>query len=73
MQLAAIERSGEAYRLRPVEGDADVGQRPARQRDGVALATGDVIEILGNRLEFVGAGGASASPPRRCRRGPASR
>ena len=63
VQLVAIERSGEAYRLRLVEGEpTPVNGRPASE-DGVPLATGDVVEILGNRMEFVGAGGASASSP----------
>jgi hypothetical protein len=60
VQLVAIERSGEAYRLKLVEGQpAPVNGRPATA-DGVSLATGDVIEILGNQLEFVAAGGVSA-------------
>lgn len=57
VQLAVIERSGDGYRLRPVEGDpTPVNGRPATA-DGVALVPGDVVEILGNRLEFVAAGG----------------
>jgi hypothetical protein len=63
VQLIAIERSGEGYRLRLVEGEsAPVNGRPATA-DGVPLASGDVVEILGNRLEFVDAGGLSASSP----------
>jgi hypothetical protein len=63
VQLVAIERSGEGYHLRLVEGEpAPVNGRPA-SADGVPLATGDVIEILGNRLEFVDAGGLSVSSP----------
>ncbi len=63
VQLVAIERSGEGYRLRVVEGSrTPVNGQPATA-DGVPLATGDVVEILGNRLEFVAAGGVSASSP----------
>src|SRR6185295_14366237 len=58
VQLAVIERSGNGYRLRPVEGEpTPVNGRPVNA-DGVALAPGDVVEILGNRLEFVAAGRA---------------
>ena len=57
VQLAVIERSGDGYRLKPVEGEpTPVNGRPATP-DGIALAAGDVLEILGNRLEFVAAGG----------------
>jgi hypothetical protein len=63
VQLVAIERSGEAYRLRLVEGEpAPVNGRPATA-DGVPLATGDVVEILGSRIEFVAAGGVSPNSP----------
>jgi len=55
VQVAVVERSAEGFRLKPVEGDAaPVNSRPAAA-DGVALAGGDIIEILGNRLEFVAA------------------
>jgi len=57
VQLAVIERSGNGYRLRPVEGaPTPVNGRPATV-DGVPLAPGDVVEILGTRLEFAAAGG----------------
>ena len=63
VQLAVIERSGDGYRLRPLEGEpTPVNGRPA-SADGVGLAAGDVLEILGNRVEFVAAGGVSASSP----------
>jgi hypothetical protein len=63
VQLAVIERSGDEYRLKPLEGEpTPVNGRPATA-DGVGLAAGDVLEILGNRLEFIAAGGASASSP----------
>ena len=63
VQVAVIERLGEGYRFKPVEGDPPpVNGRPASS-DGVVLAPGDVIEMLGVRLEFVlgGAPGASSS------------
>jgi len=57
VQLAVIERSGNGYRLRPVEGaPTPVNGRPATA-DGVPLAPGDVVEILGTRLEFAAGGG----------------
>ncbi|HEX4524885.1 MAG TPA: FHA domain-containing protein [Casimicrobiaceae bacterium] len=63
VQLAVIERSGDGYRLKSLEGaPTPVNGRPA-SADGVGLAAGDVLEILDSRLEFVAAGGASASSP----------
>jgi len=63
VQLVAIERSGEGYRLTVVEGaPTPVNGRPATA-EGIPLATGDVVEILGSRLEFVAAGGVSPSSP----------
>jgi hypothetical protein len=59
VQLAVIERSGDGYRVRPVEGKPTPVNGRAATADGVALAPGDVLEILGNRLEFVPGGGAS--------------
>jgi len=57
VQLAVIERSGNGYRLRPVEGaPTPVNGRPATV-DGVPLAPGDIVEILGTRLEFATGGG----------------
>jgi len=57
VQLAVIERSGNGYRLRPVEGaPTPVNGRPATV-DGVPLAPGDVVEILGTRVEFSAGGG----------------
>ena len=52
VQVAVIERLGKGYRFKPVEGDPPpVNGRPA-SADGVVLAPGDVIEMLGVRLEF---------------------
>ena len=63
VQLVAIERLGEGYRLTALEGaPTPVNGRPA-DADGIPLATGDVVEILGSRLEFVAAGGVSPSSP----------
>ena len=62
VQVAAVERSGEGFRLKPVEGEpTPVNGHPA-PADGVALAAGDLIEILGNRLEFVPAGQKGSEP-----------
>jgi pSer/pThr/pTyr-binding forkhead associated (FHA) protein len=64
VQLAVIERSGGGYRLRPIEGEpTPVNGRPATP-DGIQLAAGDVLEILGNRVEFTaaGRGGGGAAP-----------
>ncbi len=62
IQVAVVERSGEGFRLKPVEGEPTPvnGQPPAA--DGVALAAGDVIEILGNRLEFLPDGQKGSEP-----------
>ena len=55
VQLAAVERSGDLFRLKPVEGaPPSINGRPAGA-DGKALAAGDVIDILGTRLEFAAA------------------
>jgi len=63
VQLAVIERSGTGYRLRPVEGaPTPVNGRPATV-DGVPLAPGDVVEILGTRLEFATGGGPGPADP----------
>ena len=62
IQVAVVERSGEGFRLKPVEGEpTPVNGRPAAI-DGVALAAGDIIEILGNRLEFVPSGQKGSEP-----------
>jgi hypothetical protein len=54
VQLAAVERSGDGFRLKPVEGaPPSLNGRPASV-DGNGLVAGDVIEILGTRLEFAG-------------------
>ena len=55
VQLAVVERSGGGFRLTPVEGaPPSINGRPAGV-DGNGLAAGDVIEILGTRLEFAAA------------------
>jgi hypothetical protein len=55
VQLAAIERSGDVFRLKAVEGaPPSLNGRPAGA-DGNGLVAGDVIEILGTRLEFAAA------------------
>ncbi|MEO8566813.1 MAG: FHA domain-containing protein, partial [Betaproteobacteria bacterium] len=61
VQLAAVERSGDGFRLKPVEGaPPSLNGRPAGA-DGHGLAAGDVIEILGTRLEFADAAAPGAS------------
>lgn len=54
VQVASIVKGEAGFRLLPVEGTVPpaVNGRPA-ERDGVDLASGDVIEIAGTRLEFV--------------------
>ncbi len=60
VQLAAVERSGTGFRLRPVEGaPPSLNGRPAGV-DGDVLSAGDVIEILDTRLEFADAATPSA-------------
>jgi hypothetical protein len=62
VQVAVIQRSGEGFRFKPVEGEPpSVNGRPA-VADGVALSGGDIIEILGTRLEFVPQGAPGAAP-----------
>jgi pSer/pThr/pTyr-binding forkhead associated (FHA) protein len=61
VQLAAVERSGAGFRLKPVEGaPPSLNGRPAGA-DGSGLIAGDVIEILGTRLEFAGAAAPDAA------------
>jgi hypothetical protein len=61
VQVAVIERLGDGYRFKPVEGDPPpVNGRPA-SADGIVLAAGDVIEMLGVRMEFVPAGVSGTS------------
>jgi len=56
VQLAAVERSGDGFRLQPVEGPPpSVNGRPAAA-GGVDLSGGDVIEMLSARFEFAGGG-----------------
>jgi hypothetical protein len=55
VQLAAVERTGDGFRLKPLEGaPPSLNGRPAGV-DGNGLVAGDVIEILGTRLEFAAA------------------
>ena len=55
VQLAAVERIGDGFRLKPLEGaPPSLNGRPAGV-DGNGLVAGDVIEILGTRLEFAAA------------------
>jgi hypothetical protein len=59
--VIAIERRGERHLLTQVEGRAIVIVRGAPVPDGGAwLAHGDVLDLLGTRLEFVDAGMAPA-------------
>jgi FHA domain len=58
VQLAVIERSGDGFRLKPLEGIPPVVNGRPAGADGADLAGGDVIELLGTRLAF-----ASAEPP----------
>ncbi len=61
VQVAVIAQSGVGFELRAVEGEL-----PPRVNgvvvgpSGVALATGDAIEIAGSRLQFVGSPPAEA-------------
>jgi hypothetical protein len=55
VQVALISRAGDSFDLKPVEGDRPPlvnGKVLADQ--GAALTSGDVIEIAGARLEFLG-------------------
>jgi hypothetical protein len=56
VQLAAVERSGDRFQLKPVEGAPPSLNGRAASADGNGLVGGDVIEILGTRLEFAAAG-----------------
>jgi hypothetical protein len=61
IQLVAVERSGNGFRLRPLEGaPPSLNGRPAGA-DGNGLVAGDVIEILGTRLEFADAAAPGAA------------
>ena len=52
VQVAVIERSGDSFRFKPIEGEAPpVNGHPAAA-EGVVLSSGDVIEILDIKLEF---------------------
>ena len=56
VQVAVVERAGDGFRLRPVEGEpVPVNGRPAGP-GGVVLAAGDVVEILGASFEFTPGG-----------------
>lgn len=54
LQVISIVKSGTSFRLKPVEGAAPpaVNGQPVN-RDGVDLATGDVVEIAGTQVEFI--------------------
>jgi predicted component of type VI protein secretion system len=55
IQVAIITRRGESFRLRQIEGERPVQiNGSALAKSEVELATGDVIEVVGRRLEFVG-------------------
>ncbi len=55
IQVAIITRRGESFRLRQIEGERPVRiNGSAVTRSEVELAPGDVIEVVGRRLEFVG-------------------
>jgi len=62
VQVALIRRSGEAFHLKPVEGDQPVVNATAVASEGVLLNAGDVIEIAGAKLEFGGAPEAAPAP-----------
>src|SRR5262252_368215 len=55
IQVAAIAKSGNAFVLKRIEGDRPpvVNGQPIAP-DGIELAHGDVIEVVGKKLEFVG-------------------
>ena len=63
LQVAAIVRTGDRFLLKPIEGAAapEVNGRPAG-RDGVDLVPGDLIEIAGTQVEFVGATSGPKEP-----------
>ncbi|HEX8012852.1 MAG TPA: FHA domain-containing protein [Casimicrobiaceae bacterium] len=54
IQVASIVRSGASFKLKPMEGISPptVNGQPVGP-DGAELASGDVIEIAGTRVEFV--------------------
>jgi pSer/pThr/pTyr-binding forkhead associated (FHA) protein len=55
VQVAIITRHGESFRLRQIEGARAVHINGSPlAKDEVELAPGDVIEVVGRRLEFVG-------------------
>ena len=59
IQVAAIVKNGDAFVLKRVEGEhAPVVNNQPVAADGVELAHGDVIEVVGRKLEFVTADGA---------------
>jgi hypothetical protein len=62
IQVAAIAKSGKAFVLRRIEGDRPpvVNGQPIAA-DGTELAHGDVIEVVGKKLEFVGPDMASVA------------
>lgn len=61
VQLAVVERSGDGFRLQPIEGPPPaVNGRPV-PAGGVDLSAGDMIEMLGARFEFAVAGAPAAA------------
>jgi predicted component of type VI protein secretion system len=55
IQVAIITRHGESFRLSQIEGERPVQINGSAVAEGeVELAPGDVIEVVGRRLEFVG-------------------
>src|SRR5215471_1024189 len=62
IQVAAIAKSGKAFILKRIEGDRPpVVNGQAVASDGRELAHGDVIEVVGKKLEFVGPDMASGA------------
>jgi pSer/pThr/pTyr-binding forkhead associated (FHA) protein len=55
VQVALISRAGDSFDLKPVEGDRPpLINGKVLAGEGATLTSGDVIEIAGARLEFVG-------------------
>ena len=63
IQVAAIAKSGKGFVLKRIEGDRPpvVNGQPIAP-DGIELAHGDVIEVVGKKLEFVGPDMAAMAP-----------
>jgi pSer/pThr/pTyr-binding forkhead associated (FHA) protein len=55
VQVALISRAGDSFDVKPIEGDrSPLLNGNVLAAGGAALSSGDVIEIAGARLEFVG-------------------